>query len=367
MKTIKSITAIVLLIAISFSCKQKQVIVEENTKVCISDSLSKIIRIDTAGTSNIEDELSLSGEISFSDTKVVKVYPFSSGKVVQVKVSLGDKVSQGQILAIIKSADVAGNYSDLSTSGNDVAIAKRQLENTESLYKNGIASEREFTEIKQNYQKALTNAAKVQTQININGGGHTSADGNYVVTAPRSGYVVEKKISEGAFIRNDNADNMFTIGDISEVWVIANVYETDIAKVKEGFKVKITTLAYPGKEFLGVIDKVGQIMETDSKVMKVKVKLTNSDHLLKPGMFASVLIENKGNEKLVYIPENSFVSDYGKDYVVVYHDKCNLEIKKISIVKTVGDKIFIRAGLKAGEKVVVGNQILLFKAIMDSN
>jgi len=102
-------------------------------------------------------------------------------------------------------------------------------------------------------------------------------------------------------------------------------------------------------------------------VMKVKVKLTNSDHLLKPGMFASVLIENKGNEKLVYIPENSFVSDYGKDYVVVYHDKCNLEIKKISIVKTVGDKIFIRAGLKAGEKVVVGNQILLFKAIMDSN
>lgn len=365
MKTIKSLTAIVLLMAISFSCKQKQVAVEENTKVCISDSLSKIIRIDTAGTSNIEDELSLSGEISFSDTKVVKVYPFSSGKVVQVKVSLGDKVSQGQVLAIIKSADVAGNYSDLSTSGNDVAIAKRQLENTESLYKNGIASEREFTEIKQNYQKALTNAAKVQTQININGGGHTSADGNYVVTAPRSGYVVEKKISEGAFIRNDNADNMFTIGDISEVWVIANVYETDIAKVKEGYTAKVSTLAYPGKIFTGKVDKISQVLEPTTKIMKIRIRLANNEMLLKPEMFASVLIENKEGQQSVSVSAASILSDNGNNYVVKYISNCDLKVQQVDIIKTVGDITFLRAGLTAGEKVIAGNQLLLFTALTE--
>lgn len=365
MKTIKSLTAIVLLMAISFSCKQKQVAVEENTKVCISDSLSKIIRIDTAGTSNIEDELSLSGEISFSDTKVVKVYPFSSGKVVQVKVSLGDKVSQGQILAIIKSADVAGNYSDLSTSGNDVAIAKRQLENTESLYKNGIASEREFTEIKQNYQKALTNAAKVQTQININGGGHTSADGNYVVTAPRSGYVVEKKITEGAFIRNDNADNMFTIGDISEVWVIANVYETDIAKVKEGYTAKVSTLAYPGKIFTGKVDKISQVLEPTTKIMKIRIRLANNEMLLKPEMFASVLIENKEGQQSVSVSAASILSDNGNNYVVKYISNCDLKVQQVDIIKTVGDITFLRAGLTAGEKVIAGNQLLLFTALTE--
>lgn len=365
MKTIKSLTAIVLLMAISFSCKQKQVAVEENTKVCISDSLSKIIRIDTAGTSNIEDELSLSGEISFSDTKVVKVYPFSSGKVVQVKVSLGDKVSQGQILAIIKSADVAGNYSDLSTSGNDVAIAKRQLENTESLYKNGIASEREFTEIKQNYQKALTNAAKVQTQININGGGHTSADGNYVVTAPRSGYVVEKKITDGAFIRNDNADNMFTIGDISEVWVIANVYETDIAKVKEGYTAKVSTLAYPGKIFTGKVDKISQVLEPTTKIMKIRIRLANNEMLLKPEMFASVLIENKEGQQSVSVSAASILSDNGNNYVVKYISNCDLKVQQVDIIKTVGDITFLRAGLTAGEKVIAGNQLLLFTALTE--
>src|SRR6476646_2861206 len=94
---------------------------KEPEKLCISDSMEKLIRIDTAAVNNVNDELKLSGEISFNDNKVVKVFPFRSGKVMEVKVSLGDKVSQGQVLAVIKSAYVAGNYSDLSTAGNDLA------------------------------------------------------------------------------------------------------------------------------------------------------------------------------------------------------------------------------------------------------
>src|ERR1700712_1816333 len=134
---------------------------DKKEKVCVSDSLAKIIHIDTAGVANIDDELKLSGEVSFNDNKVVKVFPFSSGQVMEVKVSIGDKVSKGQTLAVIKSSDVAGNYSDLSTSGNDVSITKRQMENTESLYKSGIASEREYLEAKENYNKALATANKV--------------------------------------------------------------------------------------------------------------------------------------------------------------------------------------------------------------
>ena len=152
-----------------FSCKEKtEPAAEVPEKICISDSMEKIIHIDSAVMATVSDELKLSGEINFCDNKVVKVYPFSSGKVMTVKVSLGDKVTKGQTLAIIKSADVAGNYSDISSSGNEVAIAKRQMENTESLYQNGIASERENAEAKQNYQKAANNAAKLQAQININ-------------------------------------------------------------------------------------------------------------------------------------------------------------------------------------------------------
>ena len=348
------------------SCKAKsQADVIAGKQVCITDSLSKIIRIDSAVTSNIDDEVKLSGEINFNDNNVVKVYPFSSGKLLEVKVSLGDKVSKGQVLAIVRSADVAGNYSDLSAANNDVSIAKRQAENAESLYKNGIASEREYAEAKENYQKALSASGKLQETIAINGGGHTSANGTYVITAPMNGYVVEKKASQGAFIRSDNSDNLFTIGDISEVWVWANVYETDIAKVKEGYTAKVTTLAYPDSTFTGVVDKVNQILDPETKVMKVRIRIPNKGMQLKPEMFANIIVQNREGKKAVMVSSNSIVSDYGKNYVIIYHDKCNLELKEVGLLKTVGDKTYINSGLKSGDQLISQNQVLLFNALKE--
>lgn len=348
------------------SCKGKvQNDADPVKQVCITDSLSKIIRIDTSTISNIDDEVKLSGEISFNDNKVVKVFPFSSGKVLEVKVSLGDKVSKGQVLAVIQSADVAGNYSDLSSANNDISIAKRQAENEEALYKNGIASEKEYTEAKENYQKALTAGNKLQQQININGGGHTSANGTYVITAPMSGYVVEKKASQGAFIRSDNSDNLFTIGDISEVWVWANVYETDISKVKEGYKAKVVTLAYPDTTFTGVVDKVNQILDPETKVMKVRIRIPNADKQLKPEMFANIMVLNREGRKAVTVPATAIVSDYGKNYVIVYHDKCKLELKQVGILKTVEGKTYIVSGLNGGEQMISQNQVLLFNALKE--
>ncbi|MGC4034702.1 MAG: efflux RND transporter periplasmic adaptor subunit [Chitinophagaceae bacterium] len=348
------------------SCKGKEQAQPETKKqICVTDSLEKIIRIDTATISNIDDEVKLSGEISFNDNKVVKVYPFSSGKVEEVKVSLGDKVTKGQVLAVIQSADVAGNYSDLSSANNDISIAKRQMDNTESLYKNGIASEKEYTEAKENYQKALSAGNKLQQQININGGGHTTANGTYVITAPMSGYVVEKKASQGAFIRSDNGDNLFTIGDISEVWVWANVYETDIAKVKEGYTAKVTTLAYPDSTFTAVVDKVNQILDPETKVMKVRIRIPNAAKQLKPEMFANILVQNKEGRKSVTVPATAIVSDYGKNYVIIYHDKCNLELRQVELLKTVGGNTYINSGLKGGEQLISQNQVLLFNALKD--
>ena len=337
---------------------------DKKEKTCISDSMSKIIQIDTAGIDNINNELKLSGEISFNDNKVVKVFPFSSGQVLEVKVSIGDKVSKGQTLAIIKSADVAGNYSDLSTTGNDVAIAKKQMDNAESLFKNGIASEREYLEAKETYNKALSVAKKITEQIAINGGGHTSDNGTYVITAPMSGYVVEKKINQGGFIRNDNADNLFTVGDIRDVWVWANVYESDIAKVKEGYKATISTLAYPDKTFTGIVDKVNQVLDPITKVMKIRIKLTNTDLLLKPQMFANILIENQEGKKAVVIPAEALIDDNGKSFVVLYRDKCDMEIRQVQVIKTTAGKAYISEGIKQGDKVISKNQILLYKALI---
>lgn len=335
--------------------------------VCITDSLAKIIRIDSASMSSIKDELKLSGEISFNENKVIKLFPFSSGQVEHVFVSLGDKVSKGQTLATIRSAEIAGNYSDLSQAGSDESIAKRQLANTESLYQNGIASEKDYLEAKENYQKAMMATKKIREQLSINGKGNTSVSGEYAIKSPINGYVVEKKITQGAFIRNDNSESLLTVGDINEVWVWANVYESDISKVKEGYTATVTTLAYAGKNYPGLVDKVSQSLDPVTKVMKIRIRLPNASHELKPEMFANILLANKEGKKAVTLPAAAILTDNGKQFVVVYHNKCNLELKEVQVIKTVENIVYISSGIQPGEKVITQNQVLLYKALLDKS
>lgn len=345
------------------ACHPKQQESTESKQVCISDSLSKMITIDTAKTTTMKDELALSGEVASDDNNVIKVFPFSSGQVTEVKVSLGDRVSKGQTLAIMRSADVAGNYTDLSSTQSDVAVAKRQLEQAESLYKNGISSERDYTEAKENYNKALAANTKVKQQLAINGGGNTSENGMLIIKAPESGYIIEKNITSGSFIRQDNNGSMFTISNMKDVWVWANVFESDISKVKVGYTAKVTTLAYPDKVFTGKINEISSVLDPDSKVMRVKIALPNPDMLLKPEMFTNVVITNSENTQSVSVPAKAIVFDSSKNFVVVYNGKCDLKVREVSVIKTVDDVAYIASGLNPGDKVISKNQLLLYDAL----
>ncbi len=346
-----------------FSCEHKEQAVEVNKKFVLSDTMRNLIQIDTVQDCNIADELSLSGVVGFNDNNVVKVFPRISGQVLEAKVSLGDKVSKGQVLAVIHSADVAGNYSDLTSTKADVSIAKRQMDNVESLYKSGISSEKEFNEAKQNYEKALAARDKVQSVISINGGGKTSEGGKYLVTAPIDGYIVEKKVTAGAFIRQDMGDNLFTISDLKNVWVYANVYEADISKIKEGYAVKVLPLSYPDRVFNGKIDRISQVLDPLSKSMKVRINLDNNEMLLKPDMFAKVLVSNQEGTRALCIPGASILQQDGKSYVVVYKNDSDMKIVQVDLIKTVDNKTYISHGLNVGDKLISKNQILIFNQL----
>jgi cobalt-zinc-cadmium efflux system membrane fusion protein len=347
------------------SCEEKKTGTMETKQVCVSDSLSKMITIDTAKETDIKNELKLTGEVSFDENNVVKVFPFASGQVMNVNVSLGDKVNKGQLLAVIRSADVAGNYSDLTSANADLSIAKRQLQQAEYLYKNGISSERDYTEAKESYTKAIAANRKVQEQIAINGGGNTNASGTLMIKAPRSGYIVEKNITQGNFIRQDNSNSLFTISDMKDVWIKANVFESDISKVRNGYQAKITTLAYPDKVFIGKVNNVGSVLDPDSKVLTIRITLPNTDLLLKPEMFTNVIINNDEAAKALAISSQAVVFDSGKNYVVVYNGKCNLAVREVSVIKTVEDTTYIGAGLKPGDKIISKNQLLLYNALTE--
>lgn len=349
-----------------FSCKEKKSDPVKEEPGCISDSMLNMIRIDTSRLRNIDEELKLSGEIGFDENKVVHVYPFSSGQVLATYVSVGDLVKAGQLLAVIRSADVAGNYADLEAANADVIIAKRNMDNAEHLFKNGISSEREFVEAKENFLKATSNAKKIKEQILINGGGRTSANGEYRVIAPRTGYVVEKNINPGAFIRNDDNTTLFTIGDTKDVWIWANVYESDISKVKEGYTASVTTLAYPDSVFTGKVDKVNQTLDPVTKVMRIKIILNNTAGLLKPEMFANITVSKTEAVKAVCIPSAALVDDNGSSFVVVYRSRCDFSIRPVTVLKTVDRNTFLASGLQEGEYIITNNQLLLYKQLADN-
>lgn len=348
------------------SCNSSDAVTEKRAgEPLISDSTMQLLKMDTVQLLNMDEEVKLSAEVSFDENKVVKVYPFSSGQVISVKVSLGDYVNAGQTLAIIKSADIAGNYSDLSVAGNDVAIARRSMDNAEHLYHNGIASEKEYLEAKENYNKALATANKISEQIQINGGGRTAANGVYIISAPRSGYVVEKQINPGNFIRSDNNNSLFTIGEISDVWIWANVFETDVAKVREGYTASVTTIAYPDSIFYGKVDKLNEVLDPVTKVMKVKIVLSNKKGLLKPEMFANVVIAHDNGKKALSVSSSAIISENGKNYVVVFNNPYDVKVQEVAVLKSTGKNTFISSGVWEGQKVIVQNQILVYRKIMD--
>jgi len=166
-----------------FACNRKEEVASVENHPLISDSLARIIQIDTVKNEYIEDELSLSGEVGYDDNKVIKIFPNASGQVVSVNVSLGDKVKKGQTLAIIKSADVAGDYADLSTANTDASIAEKEYKNAEELYKNGISSEKEYSQAKLEFDKAMNAVKKVYAQKNL----ELPVLTNYAVRIPPGG------------------------------------------------------------------------------------------------------------------------------------------------------------------------------------
>ena len=352
---------LIFLVAMS-SCGKKDVVQEEkqSEKFCVSDTLQKMIQIGMVSKENVEDLLQVGGEVTFNQDKVVRVMPLISGQVSDVKTNLGDYVQKGQILATLKSSEIVGNSNDQRSATADIAIYKKNMESMDASFKNGMASEKDYLNSKQDYEKSLSAYARASGFGKIYGS--SNADGLINVIAPISGFIVEKKIANGSFVRSDNADNLFTIGNVDDVWVMANIFETDISRVKVGYEAEITTIAYPDKVFHGKIDKVGNMLDPLNKALKVRIKLNNDNKLLKPQMFTNVTIKNTQGIQSLVVPSSAITFDYGKNYVIVYRDKCDLDVREVNILKTLGDKTYLTSGVTEGEKIVTRNQLLIYNA-----
>ena len=329
------------------------------SQFCIPDSLMNQIRLDTVSIKPVYNELSLIGKITFDQEKVARIYPLVSGNVAEVKVSLGSYVKKGQVLAVIRSSEMAGAENDLVSARSNLAISEKNFAAASDMYKSGIVSDKEFTQSQKELEKAKSEMNRASTVISIYGNSST----DYIVTSPISGFIVEKFINANMQIRPDNSTSLFTISDLTKVWALANVYESDIAEIYENEQVDITTISYPDKKFKGKIDKIYNVLDPDTKTMKVQIQLENKDYLLKPEMFVSAIVHHKTNDVMLSIPASSVIFDRNQYWVLVYRGKCNVKTQKVDIVTSNSVNSYVRSGVVAGDQIITNRQLLIYNAI----
>ncbi|MEO9145337.1 MAG: efflux RND transporter periplasmic adaptor subunit [Ginsengibacter sp.] len=342
------------------SCKPDSQNTDEKQKFVISDSLLKTIQIDSVIKCPLVNTLTLTGKVSFNEDKVARIFPMVSGNITGVTAQLGDHVNAGQRLGIIRSGEMAGYGNDLITSKTNLLIAKKNLDASEDMYKSGLLSEKDFITAQELYKQSQSQLNRSNEVLQINGG---NTQGKFVVKSPISGFIVEKQINNDMAIRPDNTSDLFTVSDLKDVWIIANVYESNISQVHLGDSVDVTTLSYPGRIFRGKVDKILNVLDPTNKVMKLRVVLYNPDYALKPGMFASVTVINKTKSEVLCIPASTLIFENSQYYVLVYKSQSNVKITPVQIIGTNGNKSYISGSLQAGDKIIGSDAVLIYSAL----
>ena len=317
-------------------------------------------KFDTAKLIPVTNEINLTGKITFNQDKVVKVFPLIGGHIEAVKADLGDYVQKGQTLAIIRSGEMADVEQQAIAAKGQLAVALKNSQVTDDMAKGGLSSQRDVVAAREQLQAAKGELNRANERRSILGGNGSSV---YIVKAPVSGFVVEKSAAPGMELRPDDPENLFTISNLDHVWVMANVYESDLANVHEGDLAHITTLSYPDRVYQGRIDKVFNVLDPESKTEKVRITLLNADNTLKPEMFANVSVQYAGKDRRVAIPAKAIVFADSRNFVVVANAQNQPMVREVNPFKTIGTTTYLNSGVKAGERVVTQNQLLIYTAL----
>ena len=290
--------------------------------------------------------------------RMANVLPSLTGKVVELKVGLGDRVTRGQLLAVIDSGDLAQAYADADKARDALDLAKKSLDRARGVQTAGGAAVKDLEAAQSGYNQALAESNRAQTRLAAVGGvsgAHAARAMN--VTAPVSGYVTALSVSPGVYV-NDPTAAMLTIANLDTVWITANVPESDVALVAKGQPVDAVLPAYPDQVFHGRVSFVSPLLQPDTRRDMVRVAVANPDGRLKPNMFASASFDIPQPAQ-VFVPESALLMNNDSTTVFVEVSPWTFARRtvELSYDETAGARVV--KGLQAGDRVIVKGGVLL--------
>ncbi|MFC4163706.1 efflux RND transporter periplasmic adaptor subunit [Epilithonimonas zeae] len=351
-----------IILAISlFSCSKKEETVKEEAKGFeLSQTMLKSTTFAKVEKKFIEDEFSFYGKISADKNTYIDIFPLVGGNVLSVNVELGDYVHKGQVLATIRSTELADVQKDVSDAKTDLRVAENNLRVAKEMYEGKLNTEKDIREAQADVQRArdaVRRSNDVSTVYNVKKGNI------YSVISPINGYIVHKDINKDMELRSDRSENIFDVANTKNVWAIMNVNEADIDKINLGMKAQVSTLSYPDKVFYGKIDKIFKIIDPSTNAMQARVVLDNTQGLLIPESKATIRVSSAENETALAIPSSAVIFDDNRYFVVVYKTQADIKVKEIKILKQNAENTYITSGLSEGETIVTTNQLLIYRSL----
>jgi len=286
-----------------------------------------------------------------------------AGRISKVTAVQGERVKAGQPLAYLESVELDQAWSEYAKAKGKRSLAAANLKREETLFERKIAPEKDVLQARQELSEAEADLALSAKRLRILGveesklGSPSDAVKNnhllMVISSPLPGVVVEKAVTPGEMVSPEKV--LFTVTDLSSLWVVIDVYEKDLGRLKTGMEVKLLVAAYPDVTFKGSISYIGDFMDQNTRTVKARVTIDNKDGLLKPGMFATVSMDSvrePSAEKIIAVPEEAIFLDGAERYVFVGEGEGRFAPRRVSVGRLSGDTVEIKEGLKAGDAVV---------------
>ncbi len=334
--------------------------------------IEEIITIKDVESLNIDVTLKATGEVGTNQDRLVIVAPRIAGVTKEVFADWGDHVKKGQKLALLDSIELGEARANYMKAMAMLRMAKKNYSREKSLYSQNICPKKQFLEAKTAYEQARIELKTLKEKLKLMGQQETDIqkikDGKvlslFAISAPFDGTVIEKNIAVGGL--KDAFAPLFTVSDLTQLWVWFDVYEKDIPKVFKGNKVMISVASYPDEQFEGLVTYIGATVDEKTRTVKVRAEVDNRHEKLKPGMFAKVLLlhQSETMNSSPTVPVETVQTDGQKHFVFVPLREGLFLRKDVTLGARVDGHVKVISGLNKSDRVVVKGGFLLKSEIM---
>lgn len=311
------------------------------------------------------EQLIVTANIQANQDKLAHVGPRVPGRVVKVIANLGDKVKPGQALAILDSIELGEARSSYVQAASESAVTQAGFERAQRLHADNIIPEKDYLRARAEHGKAQASLRAASDKLRMMGVNPEKLSGSvFPLVAPFSGTIIEKKAVLGELASPDQS--LFTVADLSVLWIEADLFEKDLGKVKIGAQASVTTSAYPSEVFKGRLTYISSTMNKETRTIKARVEVPNPDGRLKPEMFASAAINTKGTSaKALIVPGEAVLLMQGQATVFVA-EKDGFEPRAVEVGGRVQGYAVLKSGVATGESVVVSGAYALKARLLKS-